>query len=298
MKVAGFTFVRNAVKYDYPVVESIQSLLPLVEELVVALGNSEDHTRQLIEAIGDPKIKIFDTLWDDSLREGGRVLAVETDKALAHVSKDANWVFYLQADEVLHEADLPIIREAMEFYLKNPSVEGLLLHYHHFFGTYDYIGDNRTWYRHEIRAIKPHPELHAYRDAQGFRIGNRKINVAEIPAHVYHYGWVKPPEKQQAKQQSFHKLWHDDQWMKKNVSQSNSFNYQQTDSLRKFHGSHPAVMKARIARLNWDPGLKEGILNMKWKKRLLYFLEKWTGWRPFEYRNFNKVARWHPLRKS
>lgn len=298
MKVVGFTFVRNAVKYDYPIIESIKSLLPLVDELVIALGNSEDNTSELISNLAEPKIKTFNTIWDDSLREGGRVLAVETDKAIAHIGTKADWLFYLQADEVLHESDVPVIREAMEHFLNRHDVEGLLLRYHHFFGTYDYIGDNRTWYRHEIRAIKPHPELHAYRDAQGFRIGNRKIRVAEIPAFVYHYGWVKPPEKQQAKQQSFHKLWHDDQWMKKNVSDVNAFNYQQTDSLRKFQGTHPAVMSARIARLNWDPGLKEGIINMKWKKRWLYYLEKWTGWRPFEYRNYQKVTNWYPLRKS
>lgn len=36
MKVSGFTFVRNAVKYDYPIVESIQSILPLVDEEIAA----------------------------------------------------------------------------------------------------------------------------------------------------------------------------------------------------------------------------------------------------------------------
>ena len=88
MKVAGFTFIRNAVRYDYPVVESITSLLPLVDELVVCVGNSDDSTLALIESIASPKIKIFHSVWDDSLREGGKVLAVETNKALAAVSKN------------------------------------------------------------------------------------------------------------------------------------------------------------------------------------------------------------------
>jgi hypothetical protein len=35
MKVGGFTFVRNVVKYDYPVVESIRSILPVVDEFIV-----------------------------------------------------------------------------------------------------------------------------------------------------------------------------------------------------------------------------------------------------------------------
>ena len=81
MKVSGFTFVRNAIKYDYPVVEAIRSLLPICDEFIVAVGNSEDDTRNLVLSIGDPKIRIVDTIWDDSMREGGKVLAIETNKA-------------------------------------------------------------------------------------------------------------------------------------------------------------------------------------------------------------------------
>src|SRR3954467_2993440 len=81
MKVSGFTFIRNAVKNDYPIVEAITSILPLCDEFIVMAGNSDDGTRELIEAIGSPKIKIIDSVWDDSLKEGGRVFAAETDKA-------------------------------------------------------------------------------------------------------------------------------------------------------------------------------------------------------------------------
>jgi len=74
MKVAGFTFVRNALKYDYPVVQAISSILPLCDYVVVAVGKSEDATLDLVRSINDPKIHILETEWDDSLREGGRVL--------------------------------------------------------------------------------------------------------------------------------------------------------------------------------------------------------------------------------
>ena len=103
MKISGFTFVKNAVKYDYPVVESIKSILPLVDEMIVNLGDSEDETNALIESIGSEKIKIVHSVWDKNLREGGRVLAVETDKAMDAVSPDADWLIYIQADEVIHE---------------------------------------------------------------------------------------------------------------------------------------------------------------------------------------------------
>src|SRR5687768_16681264 len=103
MKVSGFTFVRNAIKYDYPIVEAIRSILPLCNEIVVAVGKSEDDTLHLIQSIGSDKIKIIQTVWDDSLREGGRVLALETDKAFKAISPDSDWAFYIQGDEVLHE---------------------------------------------------------------------------------------------------------------------------------------------------------------------------------------------------
>src|SRR6187402_2499334 len=121
MKVAGFTFIRNAVKNDYPIVEAITSILPICDEFIVAVGNSEDATEELIQAIGSPKIKIIHTTWDDTLREGGRVLAVETDKAMDAISSDTDWCFYIQGDEVIHEQYLPAIKSAMEANVKNIS---------------------------------------------------------------------------------------------------------------------------------------------------------------------------------
>ena len=127
MKVSGFTFVRNAVKYGYPLEESLRSLLPLVDELVVMAGDSEDGTNKLIESIGSPKIRLLSSVWDPGLRTGGEVLAVETNKAMDAVSKNSDWLFYLQADEVLHEKDYPAIREAMQRYREDRRVEGFFV---------------------------------------------------------------------------------------------------------------------------------------------------------------------------
>ena len=114
MKVSGFTFARNAVKFDYPVAEAIRSVLPLCDEFVVAAGNSDDNTRELIASIDPAKIRIIDTVWDDNLRDGGKVLAAETDKALDAVSDDCDWAFYIQADEVVPEAFHSAIKAGME----------------------------------------------------------------------------------------------------------------------------------------------------------------------------------------
>lgn len=216
MFVSGFTIVRNAVKFDYPVVEAIQSILPLCDEFVVAVGKSEDETLQLIRSIGDPKIRIIETTWDDSLREGGRVLADETNKAFDALSEKADWCFYIQGDEIIHEQYHETIRRSMLEWKDDARVDGLLFHYKHFYGSFDFVADSRKWYRNEIRIVRRNPEIRSYKDAQGFRKKDgSKLHVKPVDAYVYHYGWVKPPEAQQAKQQHFHKMWHDDQWMKK-----------------------------------------------------------------------------------
>lgn len=289
MKVSGFTFIRNAVKFDYPVVEAISSILPLCDEFVVAVGNSEDKTRELIESIGSDKIKIIDTVWDDSLREGGRVLAVETDKAFAAISKDSDWAFYIQGDEVLHEKYHETLGNAMAKWVDHPEVEGLLLNYLHFYGSYDYVGDSRRWYRKEVRIIRNDKSISSYRDAQGFRKNNLPLSVKPVDATMYHYGWVKPPEFQQAKQEYFHKLWHDDAWVQKKIPKSDEFDYSQIDSLALFEGEYPEVMKTRIARRNWQFSFDPTKKKLPLKSRLLHSVERWTGWRIGEYRNYRII---------
>lgn len=253
MKVAGFTFVRNGIKYDYPIVEAIKSILPICDLLVVAVGDSEDDTLTLIQSIDSDKIKIIETVWDDSLREGGAVLAVETNKAFQAIPDEYDWAFYIQGDEVVHEEHLPIIKEAMEKQLNRPEIDGLLFNYRHFFGSYDYIGNSLRWYPHEIRVIKNNKSIYSYKDAQGFRKGdNEKLNVVAIPAYMHHYGWVKDPRVMQAKQETFNKLWHDDNWMEENIDKVEEFDYfKNIDSLEKFTGTHPKVMQDRIEKLNW-----------------------------------------------
>lgn len=289
MKVTGFTFIRNAIKFDYPIVEAITSILEICDEFIVALGNSDDDTRALIHSINSPKIKIIDTIWDDSLRVGGKVLAVETDKAFDAISADTDWCFYIQGDECVHEKYLPIIKNAMQENVNNKNVEGLLFNYLHFYGSYDYIGTSKRWYRKEIRVVRNLKNIRSYKDAQGFRIDGRKLNVKQIDAFVYHYGWVKHPSKQQDKQKYAKKLWHDDQWVKENVPDVSEFDYSQVDGLKLFEGSHPEVMKNRINALNWKFTFDPTKMNVPLKYRITNFIESLTGYRIFEYKNYNII---------
>ena len=286
MKVSGFTFVRNAVKFDYPVVESIKSILPICDEVVVAVGDSDDGTLDLIKSIDSSKVKIIETIWDDSLREGGKVLAVETDKAFAAIDKSSDWAFYIQGDEVIHEDYLASIKDAMARNVKNKNVEGLLFKYKHFYGSYDYVGNSRRWYRNEIRIVRNDRNISSFRDAQGFRKNNVKLKVRPIVATMFHYGWVKPPDKQQAKQESFHTMWHDDEWVKKNVDKVVEFDYSKIDSVEMFKGTHPAVMEERVRNCNWPMKVDPRKNRMSLKVKMLGFVERVTGWRVGEYKNY------------
>ncbi len=290
MKVSGFTFIKNAIIYDYPVVEAIQSILPICDEVVVAVGKSEDNTRDLIAGIHPTKIKIVDTVWDESLREGGRVLAVETDKALAAISPDSDWAFYIQGDEVIHERYLPLVKTAMETYLNDARVDGLLFNYLHFYGSYDYVGASPNWYPHEIRVIKNDPAIGSFRDAQGFRKKpDAPLKVIPIDAYMYHYGWVKAPEAMQKKQENFNKYWHDDEWVDQNVEKVEAFDYaKHIRELKRFEGSHPRVIQPRIATKNWEFEHDISINNLTFKDKIKAFFKRTLGW-DFGYKNYVKV---------
>ncbi len=290
MKVTGFTFIRNAIKYDYPVVESITSVLPVCSDFVVAVGKSSDGTLDLIKSIDKNKIKVIETVWDDSLREGGRVLAVETDKALKEVPENSDWAFYIQGDEVVHEKYLNNIEKEMARWKDNKDVDGLLFRYLHFYGSYDYIGESYRWYRREIRVIRPSGNIYSYRDAQGFRKdNNKKLNVKLIDACIYHYGWVKEPKAMQGKQETFHKYWHNDEWMEQHVAKADEFDYAKIDALSLFKGTHPKVMEERIKRKNWRFDYDISCNNFKFKDKLKRLLEKITGFRIGEYRNYKII---------
>lgn len=293
MKVAGFTFIRNAIKNDYSIVEAILSILPICDEFIVAHGNSEDETLQLIESINSSKIKIIQTIWDDTLREGGRTFALETDKAFNAISKDVDWAFYIQGDECVHEKYLDTIKREMELCVNDKNIEGLLFNYKHFYGSYDFFAHSRRWYRREIRIIRNLPGMHSYKDAQGFRYNDRKIRVKHIDAYIYHYGWVKPPSGLNHKVRNFNQFYtKNDQWIEETYPAFAEFDYENADRLFKFEETHPKVMQERIAKSNWtfnfDPTTNQK--KLPFRRKILALIEELTGLRLFEYKNYNKVG--------
>jgi hypothetical protein len=297
--ISGFSFVRNGAKLYYPVVEAILSILPICDEFIIAVGKSDedDITRDLIAAIDDPKIIIIDTLWDEKYFNRGIINSIQTDIAMKQCTGD--WLFYVQADEVVHEKHLPAIRQRCEQLLDNRKVEGLVFNYRHFWGDYNHYHQGHGWYPHEIRIIRNLPNIHSYQSAQSFRwfdfydnprqeTGTRKLNVASVDAEIFHYGWVRPPHLMQNKRKSLDSV----HWGLKRAGeyyekQKDYFDYGPLNLLATYNDTHPQVMHEMISKLDWEDKLQyEGSPD---KTRIPHKHEK-TKYRILSWieRNFNR----------
>ncbi len=269
MKISGFTIVRQGITFGYPFVESIRSALPLVDEMVVGVGDGGDGTYEAVKRIGDPKLKIFRSSWDMSGREGGLVLSVETNKALARCRGD--WGLYLQADEVLHEDDLDALRASMRRH-GDGRAEGLSFSYLHFYGSYQTLQDHpRKWYRSAVRAVKLGKAIASAGDAYGFRLGGRSLRKASSGARIFHYGWSRPPRVMLEKQANLDRMYHQEAWVeerhRKAREDARRF-YEDRGHLKFFRGSHPAVMNARVGRQDWSFDHRIGAQWPLWLRRI------------------------------
>lgn len=261
MKVSAFTICRNAVKFDFPIVEVINSALPVVDEFIVNVGQSDDGTLELIRSIGSDKIRIVESIWDDSMKKDGLLFSHETNIALARCTGD--WALYLQADEVLHEADHDTIRKSMRDHLGTPAVLGFTFRYLHFYG--DYWSCNPWFYHRAVRIIRNDGRVESCGDAVGFWLkadrgwlqSVHKDRIKPSGATIYHYGWVKPPRVLLEKFRYQVARHHGDEPgadQAKMLAQE-AYEFEEYDIMKNFSGSHPAVMADRIQRY---PVLKPG----------------------------------------
>ena len=247
MRVSGFTFLRNGTRLGYPYVESIRSILPIVDELVVNVGAGEDDTLERIRtlAAAEPKIRILESIWNERMEQRGFVYAQQ--KMIAQFNCGGDWAFYLEGDEVLHEDDLPAIRAAMERHLGDPRVEALAFDYLHFYGTPGQIAVSPAWYRRETRVIRNTIRTYApdgqYWVVMDHRRHGRVPRAALANARVFHYGHVRRRERMQAKHEQVGKYW-------SQQAPGRAHDYGEIDprALRPFEGTHPAVVRPWLER--------------------------------------------------
>ncbi|MEO5667673.1 MAG: hypothetical protein ABIR96_06425 [Bdellovibrionota bacterium] len=288
---SGFSLIRNGEKLGYPYLEALLSIAPLVDELVVAVGDCDDDTRAQLEALA-PRLPcplvLFDSPWDAQSRKGGFELSRQTNLALERCRFEV--CLYIQADEVLHEEDLPIFKRDLERFEKDDAIDALAFRWVHFYGDFETMIFSRKWYRREIRAIKRSRHLRSYGDAQSFRIFENgawsRPRAALSQARYLHYGWVRPPQVMAAKSEALDRLWHGE--ARDGLHSAESV-YPKIFGMIPYDGTHPAVMKERIARTGQISAFEGKNLskNLKyWRLLLDQKFEKLTGWRPGEWTNY------------
>ena len=286
--VSGFTFIRNGIALGFPFVESIRSLLPLVDEFVVAVGSGSDETLARVHAIGDAKIRVIETVWNERMANRGFVYAQQ--KMIAQFACTGDWAFYLEGDEVVHEGEIDAIRASVERHHANPAVEALVFDYRHFYGSPGYVSISPGWYRRECRLIRNTIRSYAP-DGQYWLVMEdhkrpRNPCAALAGAHIYHYGWVRRADYMQAKLDQVSKYWEG--------AVPPRINYANFDpqAVAPFTGTHPQVMAQWLATeaerdLAFNPDYR--LTARERKYRLSQALEKLTGM-DFSRKHFKLVA--------
>jgi len=291
---SGFSLIKNGEKRGDPYKESLLSIAPLVDEIVVAVGDNQDNTREELLKLAPQlpcELVLIDSPWDPKNTRGGLELSRQSNIALEHCKHEI--CLYIQADEVLHERDYPIFKRDLERFENDESVDALAFKWLHFYGDFNTYAESRQWYRREIRAIKKSRGLKSYGDAQGFRIlsDNKwsKPSAALSQARYLHYGWVRPPKVMAQKSEDLDRLWHGN----KNDGKHTVENvYPPLFGMKRYEEEHPILMKSRVeAYGDFAPFKgKSAPKNMKyWRLLGDSLIEKFSGWRPGEYTNYRSL---------
>ena len=288
MKISGFTFIRNGVVLGYPFVPSIRSILPLCDEVIVNVPRSTDDTLAVVRAIGDPKIRIIETEWDEAQRTNGLAMSHHTNLALQECTGD--WCMYIQGDEVLHENSLPAMRAAMQEHANNPKVQGLLVDYTHFYGSYWTYVYSFGWYQREVRVVRHDPRIRSRGDAQGFRtVDNEKLWVKQSGGKYFHYGHALQPAKAKLKLENFLRLYDDDATVSATLKSNPPEHYDNDQKVRRFEGTHPAVMREIVAAANWTYQSRNPLIRFRRKyfwEDIALLIQRCTGITLGVHKNF------------
>ena len=190
----------------------------------------------------------------------GHVLSNETNKALKALRQDSEvdlvngWGIYLQADEVIHQDDYELLQRDIER-ADWEGYDAISFRYLHFWKTHHHLSIGKSWYPHEIRAIKLNTNIESWGDAQGFK-NFKKIFYTET--RIFHYGHVREKEIYDKKMQDMSTLYDQDA---KKAKYYNLKDRQKEHPCVLFYGTHPMVMKERILRMKdiWVLDEKEEI---------------------------------------
>lgn len=310
--LSGFTLVKNATLREYPVEAVLRTLRAVCDEVVVNVGDSEDDTLERVRDAagpadggpagdgpggrgasppdgGDPApVRILERTWPEEFGNHLKELSDESNRALEACSRE--WALYLQADELLHEDDVPDLRRALARADGDDRVEGLLFDYLHFHGSPEWVLEGRRRYRREVRVVRRGAGVRSVRDAQGFRVGGeggREPRVIRSGARIFHYGYVKSREGLDRKR----RLWM--RWFGEEPDEDRRMTLHAYRGLRRFEGEHPAAVRPWLEgrTYDFDPAEAEPPPRdlRTLKVRISDAIERRTGHRLFEHRNYRLI---------
>ena len=274
MKVSAFTFIKNGQLLGYPFIQSIKSILPIVDEFIINVGLGEDNTLDEIEKINDPKIRIIQSHWNNNMKDRGFVYGQQ--KMVAQYNCTGDWAFYIEGDEIYHENDLDRIYMSMKEHLNNSDVEALVFDFYHFYGNGNSYLDSPGWYRAEARIIKN--SLRTYAPDGLFWLvldsnkNGRYPKAKHTGAKCYHYGWVRSEHQMNLKSEKVQKYW---------GGNAKKIDYSKMDQsiIREYKGTHPIIIQNwlpnDIELFKADPSYK--LTNKQKKHRIMIFFENLFG---------------------
>ncbi len=262
-----YCFIRNGVKYDYPFIESIESAIPIADQIVINECSSDDNTLELLKELKEKypeKIKIIRDDWVTHHSE----LSARGNTCIPHLT--TQWHWQLQADEVLHEKDYEIIRRVLTDSLDKP-IDAFKVHYWHFMANYETEFD--FCYVKATRIARKGTGWWLCGDAAELSGGDSRRLVDLTPSggrildakslsdiRVFHYGKVKEGKTGWQKEWDFTHLYTDLGFPDpKMMEMKEKFGEEFCDyvyifegaiergEVRHFTGTHPAVMSERIS---------------------------------------------------
>jgi len=238
MKISAFTFIKNGQILGYPFIQSIQSVLPIVDEFIINVGESDDDTLLLIKSISNPKIRIIHSKWNQTMQDRGYVYGQQ--KMISQFNCLGDWAFYIEGDEIYHEKDLIKIKSAMQDNLEDSNVEALAFDFNHFYGNANTYLDSPGWYRSEARIIKTSIRSYAPDGLFWLVLDSNKKGRYPRAKHTgvscFHYGWVRSEDQMNLKSQQVQKYW---------GNRHTNIDYSQIDSkiIKEFKGTHPKIIQ-------------------------------------------------------
>jgi glycosyltransferase involved in cell wall biosynthesis len=292
-RISGFTFIKGGLTLGYPIKESIESVDPFCDEIIINVGYDDPNCQKddgtydyLRDHFKGDRYVFLKSHWDPNMTSNGTVLAEQTNIALRKCT--GKYCQYIQGDEVLHEEDYKKILKAVDKMDENEAIEGLVFDYVHFYCSANVIKRTRDAYRREVRVIRNGRGIYSFRDAQGFKVGEgKKLKCILADAKVYHYGWARLKDVMKRKVQNMGTFYHG-----KDFKAENEFEYARIWGVREFEGTHPKNMNQWIEENRNDIDVLSLKLDFRFehlRNVISEFIENLTGYRVGEYKNYKII---------